>query len=75
MTNRERLITTNIYDLLTELHYAVKSGPCCIIYALTDNMRKCCLKNDISEPNCEKCIAEWLEMDESEDIYEKGEVY
>ena len=75
MTNRERLIGESIDELLTGLHYAVRSGPCCIIYALTDRMRRCCLKGDISEPNCEKCIAEWLEMEEDEDIYEKGEVY
>ena len=74
MTNRERLISESIDDLLTELHYAVRNGPCCIIYALTDSKRRCCYKNEVTEPNCEKCIAEWLGMDEGEDIYYKGDI-
>ena len=53
MTNREKLIQTNIYDLLCRINSQM---PCfCIIQALGDEN-----KPDICDDKCDKCIESWL---------------
>lgn len=55
MTNRQRLIDTNIYDLLCNLNKNLQEGKTyceCIMQALSVKS-KCDYK-------CGKCIAKWL---------------
>lgn len=58
MTNRQKLIQTNIYDLLCNLNKALTGyWRDCIMDALTDGEKAygtgCCGK-------CGECIAKWL---------------
>lgn len=58
MTNREKLIQTNIYDLLCNMNKAITGFNCdCVMAALTDGEKtygtECGSK-------CGECIAKWL---------------
>jgi hypothetical protein len=58
MTNRQKLIETNIYDLLCEMNKAITGFKCdCVMEALTGFKIKyssyCC-------DSCGECIARWL---------------
>lgn len=57
MTNREKLIQTNIYDLLCRIDKGIKSQATCVIETLDkDNACKRC---DLGK-QCPECIAKWL---------------
>ena len=58
MTNREKLIQTNIYDVLCNMNKAITGFQCdCVMCALTDGeityRSDCC-------GSCGECIAKWL---------------
>ena len=58
-TNRQKLITTNIYDSLLKAQKQLndlqdRREAFCIIDVLNDNMEYPCICD------CEKCIAKWL---------------
>ena len=73
MTNRARLIKhTDLYDLLTRIQSGLSSCYCknCIITLIESNVH--CSKNRCEKyfdkdctPNCDKCIADWLNEEES----------
>ena len=53
MTNREKLIKTNIYDLLCRINLEM---PCfCVVQALGEEE-----KPDTCDNNCDRCIESWL---------------
>lgn len=59
MTNREKLIQTNIYDVLLDLNKAITGFTCdCVMAALTEGKIEysafCC-------DSCSECIAKWLD--------------
>ena len=58
MTNRQKLIETNIYDLLCSINKAITGFSCyCVMCALTDvgiNYSSDCCES------CGECIARWL---------------
>lgn len=58
MTNRERLIKTNEYDLLIRMQKCLLESNCnCILDTLSDKYVAC-------KSSCEKCIREWLNEEE-----------
>lgn len=59
MTNRERLLKTNEYDLLCRVQRYIdyKNRALCVIDAITGHVRYCI-------DDCEKCIQEWLNEEE-----------
>ena len=67
MTNREKLIKTNIYDLLCEIQDGISciresdgiSG-LCVIEDITKEP-KACPSEDSFGKSCGECIAKWLD--------------
>ena len=58
MTNRQKLIETNIYDLLCNMNKAITGFQCdCVMCALTDG--KITYSSDCWG-SCGECIAKWL---------------
>ncbi len=58
MTNRQKLIETNIYDLLCNMNKAITGFQCdCVMCALTDG--EITYSSDCCE-SCGECIARWL---------------
>lgn len=58
MTNREKLLKSNIFDVLCDMNKAMTGFRCdCVMQALTggriDYSSHCC-------DNCGECIARWL---------------
>jgi hypothetical protein len=58
MTNREKLLKSNIFDVLCDMNKAITGFQCdCVMCALTDGRitysSHCC-------DNCGECIARWL---------------
>lgn len=57
MTNREKLIQTNIYDLLCNMNKAMTGFNCdCVMAALTEGEKT--YGTDCG--SCGECIAKWL---------------
>ena len=58
MTNREKLIKTNIYDLLCEMNKAITGFKCdCVMQALTGGRIE---YSAFCSDSCGECIAKWL---------------
>lgn len=59
MTNRDKLLETNEYDLLVKIQEAMVGGCCCIIDAISGQCYPC--KTDRTLPDdCKDCIQKWL---------------
>lgn len=63
MTNRDKLLETNEYDLLVKIQEAMIDGCCCIIDAITGQCHPC-KWYDVSHTalpdDCRDCIQKWL---------------
>lgn len=58
MTNREKLIQTNIYDVLCNMNKAMTGFSCdCVMCALTDGEKT---YGTECGGKCGECIAKWL---------------
>lgn len=63
MTNRQRLLKTNEYDLLCRIQKCIdKEHINCVIDAITGNIRDCPIKE--YQCDCERCIQDWLNEEE-----------
>jgi hypothetical protein len=68
MTNREKLLHTNIYDLLCRMQENVKNEPfdrgllpCVLFYVTGDaNIYHCVDYYDCGKIDCNRCIEEWM---------------
>jgi len=57
MTNRQKLIETNIYDVLCNMNKTITGFNCdCVMCALTDGEKTYGTECD----SCSECIAKWL---------------
>jgi len=59
MTNREKLLNTNIYDLLVKMNDNMITSMC-VLDLFVDGFVACPKCETISDFNCNKCIADWL---------------
>ena len=58
MTNRQKLIETNIYDVLCNMNKAITGFSCdCVMCALTDGEKT---YGTECGGKCGECIAKWL---------------
>ena len=58
MTNREKLIKTNIYDLLCNMNKAITGFHCdCVMHCLTEGEKGYSCE---CGGKCGECIAKWL---------------
>lgn len=62
MTNRQKLIETNIYDLLCNMNKAITGFQCdCVMEAVTgDKIKNNALCDAFCDYSCGECIARWL---------------
>lgn len=59
MTNRERLIKTNEYDLLVKIQKCLHESICrCILDTISDKYVAC------KSSSCEECLKKWLNEEE-----------
>lgn len=66
MTNRDKLIKTNIYDLLCEINDELAEFEICIMECLPGAFPNCPFAECKSRSNCWKCIQNWLDEEEKE---------
>lgn len=68
MTNRERLIKTNIYDLLVRMHVANMAHGCILTlvdpFTVSDNPDDWCDPSKKTIMECKQCIQNWLNEEE-----------
>ncbi len=63
MTNRERILKTNEYDLLTNIQKCLLESECrCILDLLSAKYVHC------ENESCNECIRKWLNREESEQM-------
>ena len=63
MTNRDKLLETNEYDLLVKIQEAMVDGCCCIIDAISGQRYPCKWYDETDRAlsdDCKDCIQKWL---------------
>lgn len=64
MTNRDKLLEANEYNLLCDIQLGFMRKDVCVIDAITQSLYPCSKRDKEDFKTCKECIQKWLNREE-----------